>query len=70
MTYIIKLDWPLCCEMSKTCRPNHARYIVNKKCTNMYENEDADQLRGNCVTYQRLCSRFLNWKTDESSFRN
>ena len=39
---------------------NNARYILNKKCTNMHENEDADQLCGNSVTYQRLCSRFLN----------
>ena len=37
---------------------DNARYIPNKKCTNKYENEDADQLRGNSVTYQRLCSRF------------
>ena len=43
----------------KTRRPNNERYILNKKCTNMYENEDADQLSGNSVTYQRLCSRFL-----------
>ena len=34
--------------MSKT--RNIARYILNKKCKNMYENEDADQLRGNSVT--------------------
>ena len=26
----------------------------------MYENEDADQLHGNSVTDQRLCSRFLH----------
>ena len=39
---------------------NNARYILNKKCTNMHENEGADQLCGNSVTYQRLCSRFLN----------
>ena len=43
----------------ETVCPN-ARYILNKKCTHMYENEDADQLRGNSVTDQRLCSRFLN----------
>ena len=35
---------------------NNALYIVNKKYTNMYENEDADQLRGNSVTDQLLCS--------------
>ena len=40
---------------------NNARYILQKKCTNMHENEaDADQLCGNSVTYQRLCSLFLN----------
>ena len=27
----------------------NARYILNKKCTNMYENEDTDQLRANSV---------------------
>ena len=32
----------------------NARYILNKKCTNMHENEDADKLCGNSVTYQRL----------------
>ena len=26
----------------------------------MYENEDADPLRNNSITYQRLNSRFLN----------
>ena len=34
--------------MSK--KRNNARYILNKKCTNMHENEDADQLCGNSVT--------------------
>ena len=44
--------------VQNTC--NNARYILNKKCSNMYENEVADQLGGNSVTDQRLCSRFLN----------
>ena len=44
--------------VQNTC--NNARHILNKKCKDMYENEDADQLRGNNVTDQRLFSRFLN----------
>ena len=28
----------------------NARYILNKKCKNIYENEDTDQLRANSVT--------------------
>ena len=39
--------------------PKHVTMRVHSK-QEIYENEDADQLRGNSVTYQRLCSRFLN----------
>ena len=49
-----------------TC--NIVRYILNKKCTNLYENGDADQLRGNSVFF--VHGAFPQWKTDKSNFSN
>ena len=55
--------------VQNTCK--NVRNIINKNYTNMYENEDADQLRGNSVTDQLLCSRLVpQWKTDKSNFSN